>query len=583
MRLTSEQRDAVQHTGHATLVACPGSGKTRAIVAKLLRCADVVRGTPRRVACITYTNAAVQEIEGRLRLLGATGDEDYCEVSTIHSFCLNNILRHFHWKLDRFQDGFRVLPADSDRFLETVRVVSDRYGLGDYDRQLFESLNRRPDGEPICPGTIPREAAVEFWEHLETAGFIDFCNIVYYSYHLLRENSSLCSNLASRFAFALVDEFQDTSALQVEILTLLGREGRTEFFVVGDPEQSIYSFAGAEPRLMAEFSDRFGASSFTLTGNFRSSCPIVAAAEDLIPREPTMRAVGAAAVFTEEPTHTVADDDFPAITDYFLPILLELEIPYGEAAILGPSWYRLMPLGRRLREYGIPVVGPGARPYKKRHLLASLAEQICAYVEKPTPSFVGPSERELFFLIQSITGKADLRVFTYEGRKTVFRLLREGQRLHLAHEGAREWLRAAAEAFAEILWEDGFVSKESRCLLLESAEDIIRDMIDKGVDVANLRLPDLGMFANPEDNLKLLTLHGAKGREFTAVGVIGLQDGLLPYHNQYNPLSLDGEAESRRLLYVAMTRAERVLMLFSSAADWRAPCRFLSELNLSAA
>ena len=106
-----------------------------------------------------------------------------------------------------------------------------------------------------------------------------------------------------------------------------------------------------------------------------------------------------------------------------------------------------MPLGNKLREYGVPVVGPGARPYKKRHFFASLAEQVCAYIESPSPELVVAAERELFFLIQNLTGKANFKVFSYSGRRILFRLLFEGIKLKEIHEGAKDWLLAASKSF----------------------------------------------------------------------------------------------------------------------------------------
>ena len=95
-------------------------------------------------------------------------------------------------------------------------------------------------------------------------------------------------------------------------------------------------------------------------------------------------------------------------------------------------------------------------------------------------------------------------------------------------------------------------------LLTESVDAMIADMIKAKVDVANLTLSNLGMFADPDANLKLMTIHQSKGREFKAVAIVGLHDGILPYHNQYNPLTAAGEAEARRLFYVAITRAEKI-------------------------
>jgi len=95
MRLTDEQRDAVAQPGHVCLVSCPGSGKTRVIIAKLLHCIESVKDTTRRIACITHTNAAADEIDSRLRENSFSNDELYYEISTIHGFALQNILRHF--------------------------------------------------------------------------------------------------------------------------------------------------------------------------------------------------------------------------------------------------------------------------------------------------------------------------------------------------------------------------------------------------------------------------------------------------------------------------------------------------------
>ncbi len=149
MLLTEEQRVAVQNDGNTLLVACPGSGKTRAIVAKLLRCVTQVRDTPRRVACITYTNAAVSEIEQRLRVYGRTGDENYCDVSTIHTFCLQQILRNFYWRLPQYSRGFVVASPDSEAYRGAVNGVCADYGLPLTAADSFELLNRQPDGAPI--------------------------------------------------------------------------------------------------------------------------------------------------------------------------------------------------------------------------------------------------------------------------------------------------------------------------------------------------------------------------------------------------------------------------------------------------
>ena len=118
MRLTTEQLAALDSSGNSLIVACPGSGKTRTLMAKMLQCIDEVRGTPHKIATLTYTNAAVHEIEFRLWRDGSEGDSKYCHIATIHSFCLSNIIQQFyvdfeltHCGLDSFVLGrFLILP-----------------------------------------------------------------------------------------------------------------------------------------------------------------------------------------------------------------------------------------------------------------------------------------------------------------------------------------------------------------------------------------------------------------------------------------------------------------------------------------
>ena len=110
--LTSEQREAVDYDGNLLLTACPGSGKTRVILAKLLTLADQLVGTPHFIGCITYTNAAVDEIESRLRTYGNNAITDRCEISTIHAFCLQFILRHYGWLIPEVPKRFQVLSRE---------------------------------------------------------------------------------------------------------------------------------------------------------------------------------------------------------------------------------------------------------------------------------------------------------------------------------------------------------------------------------------------------------------------------------------------------------------------------------------
>ena len=208
MKLTPDQRSAVRCDDNLMLTACPGSGKTRVIISKLIRAIEDVRGTPRAVACITYTNAAVHEIESRLRLHIQPGDDFYYDICTIHSFCLNHIFRPFCHLVKGYEKGFKVLTPESEQFEKLVKAVAERYGrhdLGFKDLEEFTLLRVDAKGQPIgssiTSGSLTPEIAKAYWKRIQGAGFIDFANIIYHSFALLRDRPEILEYVSSKFAW----------------------------------------------------------------------------------------------------------------------------------------------------------------------------------------------------------------------------------------------------------------------------------------------------------------------------------------------------------------------------------------------
>jgi DNA helicase-2/ATP-dependent DNA helicase PcrA len=578
MTLTNEQRTAVAWDDNLLLKACPGSGKTRTIVAKLVREVELLRDSPRAVACITYTNTAVQEIEQRAGSHLLPGDELHYCVSTIHSFCLNDIFRPLAWRLPNFRQTSSVLTRDRPEFEEIARYAAEQvnvFDLSAQDFEAFESLNLDAAGNLIGAGLqndIVAQAAPYFWQRCEERGFIDFCNIIYKSYCLLRDYPDITSSLSARYAWFLVDEFQDTTELQTEVLKLIHAQRRSKIFAVGDPTQSIYGFTGARPELLDPFAEHIGArSDFALSRNFRSNPQIIAHAERLFPRTPPMIAVGRLRTCTQQPVFLPVKTSFEAITEHFLPHLADIGVGYGEATILTRIWPPLMPLSRQLREYGVPVVGPGARPYRRSRLFATLAEQLCGSIADPQPESTRQLERALFHAVFDATGQRQPDIFTYHGRVMLIRLLREARRL-ADSKGAADWLDAMSTATGEILMGGELVDRIQAGLFYASVQEMKADMARRNVDVANLSIEDLGLFANPHRALRLSTIHYAKGREYKAVALINLRERTLPF---YRADDIDSE---KRLFYVGVTRAERLLYYISETDRWgNPPSRFLGD------
>jgi hypothetical protein len=188
VKLTAEQKMAIDHDGHVMLSARPGSGKTRVIISKLLCAVEALRGTPRAAACITYTNAAVQEIETRLRRHLQVGDEAHFEVSTIHAFCLQYIFRPFCFRLKGYRKGFQLLTQDSEAFAGFVEAAcrdSGRVNLRQTDYDEFAQIQLNEAGQPIgaviTAGGFSTKEAKHFWQVIRQQGYVDFALIVYYS------------------------------------------------------------------------------------------------------------------------------------------------------------------------------------------------------------------------------------------------------------------------------------------------------------------------------------------------------------------------------------------------------------------
>lgn len=585
IRLTPEQREAVEHDGNLLLTACPGSGKTRVILAKLLKLADQLVDTPRFVGCITYTNAAVDEIEARMRAYGSNAVADRCEISTIHAFCLQFILRPYGWLIPEVPASFQVLSRENSVFELIVTAVEDAFGrisagkvFDDYE-SLRIDLNGEPCGQGIETGIVTKESAALYWERLRAQGYLDFAMILYYSWKILEQHPFVGRGIASRFAWLLIDEFQDTSDIQIAIFGALQHFLHTRFFLVGDQNQSIMRFAGARPELAERFGDQIDAHrDAALTGNFRCGPAIISAASTLIPTMPGMQSAGDAAQLAAQVNYVHVGRPLDAITDHFLPALQNAGIPLGKAAILAPWWTHLIPVARALREFDVPVFGPGARPYKRRRLLAGLAEQLGACAE--TGNYLGlPGvERALFRLIGDLTGNSRYDVFSYQGRCLALGLIYLARELAEQHPGGVAWLRAIARHVGDYLEREEWLPSSAKQSLSNSAEEMLSDMQASSVDLANLLISDMGLFANPEHALKLITLHNSKGREFDGVALICMNNGNIPH---FSTSTQEAYEESRRLFYVGLTRAKRVLVVSSDKSYWKnTPTPFIAEAGL---
>jgi DNA helicase-2/ATP-dependent DNA helicase PcrA len=574
VKLTAEQYDVVNEEQSCLVKACPGSGKTRAIIAKLLKVCEEVRNSPRKVACITYTNAAVHEICRRIQKVGGLPDGS-CEINTIHTFCLLNVLRPFaHLLGDEVPTTFGILGPDSP---ELFAVGGEIFG-GQINQQFFRDMLmniKRRDNGIFCPENLDSGRATEFYNQISASGLLTFGDIVYFSEKIVSRFPFVRRSLASRFYRIIVDEFQDTSPEQANILKAIAGVNRTRLMLVGDENQSIFGFSDARPDIFSEFAENadFPIIEKTFTGNFRCSSLIVETAEKICERNPNMVAVGLDRDCTHEVQRIYSANAASGILEHFISVVEAEGISFGNCAVLAPQWWELRTLGRILASKGVPVVGPGARPYRRASEFTNVAEAAAECVVAPSSEAQSRLERALTFCLRSVNRGNFICEDRWEKRKAVCRIRRAAAQLHGEDLAAIEWVEALAAVAAETLESSGLTSSQGKLQIQTTAQAMASQIQENHnrENAADFGIKELALFSNPKNSLQLSTIHSAKGLEWDAVALVDLHEGKIPHKN-----AVDVD-ESRRLLYVGCTRAKKILMLFTH--NNRTPSRFLALLD----
>lgn len=578
MRLTGEQRVAVTHPGNVYVEACPGSGKTRVLTARLIEACQSTQWLPRRVACITFTNTAVDEIHRRLVAALPEQSRDTVAVCTIHSFCLAYIFRPFHPRLEGYQHGFTFVTPDDERAIQLVQEITQGLGfnalaLGELD--AFATVSMTAAGEPVLPGRAGPLAQVMplYWNACRARGWLDYNLLLQESARILGQFPEAAQSLSAKFHTVLVDEFQDTTHSQLAILTRVFQQANSQFFLVGDPHQSIYQFTGAAAERSESFVDQVcGESRLSLTGNFRSSDEIVEVAERILPRRPVMRARPPAATQGVSALVYSTHDCALAIVDHFVPALEAAQMDLGSCAVLAAWWTDLLPVARLCWQRGIPVIGPGARPYRRGRLIVGLMENLAA---------AATDVMALELTVRAMRRALDDLGFSrssgfdgWEGRVLGLRL-QAAARAQAAADGIA-WIRGIARVADQLFHAAGYPVGS---VFSDSAEEVVADVRARqsGVAAPELTVESLGIFARPDQALRLMIVHAAKGREFDGVAVLRANESRFPH---FTATSAESIEEGRRLLYVAVTRAKRLLHLYiDRSLRNNGPSRFLAPLQ----
>ncbi len=604
--LTEEQRrPVVEGDGPVLVIAGAGTGKTRVLTHRIAYL--LARGVPQhRILALTFTNKAADEMRERMaQLLGWRPEHLF--LGTFHSFAA--LVLRKEAPLLGYDPSFTIYDRDDQR--QVVRKI-----LSEAEREertprgwvhllsLWKTGRATPDA---------REARVleRYQQALRQANAMDFDDLLLNLRRLLAEFPEVRRQYAERYQYILVDEYQDTNRIQFEILALLS-EVHHNLFVVGDEDQAIYGFRGADIRNVLDFQRTFpGARIFRLQENFRSTGVILQAASTLVAHN-TQR-LGKTLWTRKSGGKPIAVYHFGDEMDEafaLADLILDSERPFSHYVILFRTNFQSRPFEEVFTRRRIPhqVVGT-LRFYERKEI-----KDVLAYLKLA----VNPRDREAFYRAVNTPprgiGAQTLQKLEALVAETGLTLPEAAEHLvEDLHGRTRRGLEAflhllarvrahsenALEALKTVVRETGYLEYLRRTFpdaqgesRVDNVEVLVNTLENRTeaegpvplvqyITEVNLRT-DVDDWSGEEDAVTLMTVHTAKGLEFPVVIISGLEEGIFPHRSAfYEPDELE---EERRLFHVALTRAQEEVILTHvdrrslRRAEFLRPSRFLREL-----
>lgn len=638
---------------HALILAGAGSGKTRVLTTRIAWLIQTGQVSPGGLMAVTFTNKAAKEMLTRLSAMLPVNTRGMW-VGTFHGLC-NRFLRA-HWKLAGLPQTFQILDAQDTvsaikRVIRALNLDEERvvpkqtaWAIASWKEDAL-----RPKDVEVRDGLT--QSQVQVYEAYETQcqreGVVDFAELLLRTYELLRDRPDLRQHYQRRFRHILVDEFQDTNRLQYEWLKMFSARAGVDpgvdareanaVFAVGDDDQSIYAFRGAQVGNMAAFEREFAVHHLIkLERNYRSFGNILDSANALI--EHNSKRLGKNLSTDQGPGELVRVVEAPSDFEEARWLLDEAQALHREGmarkevAVLYRSNAQSRVIETALFNAGVPYrVYGGLRFFERAEVKHALAYM--RLVENPSddtsflrvvnfpPRGIGARSIEqlqdaartagtsLFDAVGQVTGRAGTALGAFNALVSVLREQAQGKTLRdivelvLDHSGLLahyrqerdgqdrvenlEELVNAAEAFVTV---EGFGKEASAMTATLSQSPASQGLTDEGLEAASSgadeptgddaggtdatgeTMSPLAAFLSHasleagdnqaqagQDALQLMTVHAAKGLEFDAVFITGLEEGIFPHENSL--ASHDGVEEERRLAYVAITRARQRLYL----------------------
>ncbi|RMG04902.1 MAG: DUF3553 domain-containing protein [Nitrospirae bacterium] len=609
--LNPQQKEALLYTdGPLMVLAGAGSGKTRVITHKYAYLNKKHRYSPSSLFTVTFTNKAANEMRERICSL-INSDLRQCWIGTFHSQC-NRILRK-EIKALGFETDF-VIYDETDQHTLIRQILKDL--------KLYEALYKgvasristlktklvSPEefiasGDGFGFDEKLAKVYLRYQDELKRCNALDFDDLIMFTVKLFKENPEVLEKYQDRFKYILVDEFQDTNHAQYELIRLLaGRDGNIA--TVGDDDQSIYRFRGAEVGNIFKMEKDFpNLKVIKLEQNYRCTKNILMVSYSVIKQNPkrkekelwTENAEGERVHFHWLPNE---EDEANYVAKTLKEIFLKGVYSYGDMAVLYRINLQSRAIEDALRKARIPyrIVG-GVGFYERKEI-----KDVISYLRIIVNPHDNVSLRRIINTPQRGIGNATLNKIEQVSKKkgislysAICDICKEKSSSQTVYERLKSFIDLiegfselkkgrVSDAIRSIMETTGYADnlEEERLqniaeLMASGENESIQDFLDR--TSLYTKLDDV----NPEESVTLLTLHSAKGLEFPVVFIVGLEEGLLPYFKSTE--SLEELSEERRLFYVGMTRAKNILCLtgarkrrvFSKLQD-QEPSRFLKDI-----
>ncbi len=644
LKLNDEQTDAVKTTeGYVRVLAGAGSGKTRALISRycyLVRDAGV---SPENILCVTFTNRAANEM--KLRVRRELGDMDLGYICTFHAFCtlvlhedanrLNFpkdfvILDKQDWRdimLRIFADMNLTLKETTvqqkiDSVLEGKKLQADTYV--DYIYKLNNEELKAKWTNPEKPLDTNQEIFLRFLYEQKKCFGLDFNDLINFALYLLENFSDVREKWQERMQYVMVDEFQDVSGKQYRIAQILSARHKN-LFIVGDPDQTIYSWRGSHVRMILDFDKKYPtAKTLLLRKNYRSTPEILRASNTLISHnsERYPKDLMAQNPPGKKPLYFHASGDAEEAA-WICGKIRELtgegedgkKISLHDIAILYRAHYQSRVLEETFVKSDLPYrILAGTEFYGRKEIKDSIAylRMLTASDDNSFFRTINVPSRKIGMTKQKfIREYAESHgISAYEALKenldeAIFKGTKASSYVE-AVESVRELLHKSedvesdvfqsvklGDVFQAILDRSGyeaFLRLEADQERLDNLAELKRSVNETGLDddmTLELFLQHLALFTDLDredssDAVKMLTIHAAKGMEFPYVFVCGMNEGVFPGRKVQTPEDME---EERRIAYVAFTRAKKGLFLSDAEGKandgiFKYPSRFIFDAGM---